>query len=193
VQRKSHWCRVLEVLNNEYLVSLTEPERHIIETIGEFIKFWGFSKHHGRIWALLYLSETPQNAGDIQSALEMSAGLVSMSIKELMHWDVIVKVWVQGDRKDYFRANHDVWHMVTRVMREREYQMITSSMRTLDDALGDLETSEEVGPERREFLRARVEALIELSESFAAFLNVLLTQAEANLEELRRISAKLPE
>lgn len=172
---------------------LSEPEKNVVETIGEFIKFWGFSKHHGRIWALLYLSEEPLNASDIQSALEMSAGLVSMSIKDLVHWDVIVRVWVQGDRKDYFRANHDVWHMVTRVMREREYQMITSSARNLDDSLGELETSLEISKERLEFLKPRIEALIELSGSFAAFLNVLLTQAEANIEELKRISAKLPE
>lgn len=173
--------------------TLTEPERHIIETVGEFIKFWGFSKHHGRIWALLYLSPEPLNASAIQQTLEMSAGLVSMSLKELLHWDVILKVWVQGDRKDYFRANHDVWHMVTRVMREREYQAIMTSSRSLDDALGELETTEGVNPERVEFIKHRVEALIELSESFARILNMLLTQAEANIAELRRISSKLPE
>lgn len=172
---------------------LSEPELRVVETIGEFIKFWGFSKHHGRIWALLYISEDPLNARDIQSILEMSAGLVSMSIKELLHWDVIVKVWVHGDRKDYYRANTDVWHMITRVMREREFHLIQSSMRDLDDALGELETDAGMSPERLAFIKPRIEALIELSESFATFLNLLLNQAEANIKDLRRIMGQLPE
>ncbi|MEZ4459592.1 MAG: hypothetical protein R3E66_07640 [bacterium] len=171
---------------------LSAPERQVVETIGEFIKFWGFSKHHGRIWALLYTTEVPLNSRDIQDHLEMSAGLVSMSIKELLHWDVIVKVWVQGDRKDYYRANSDVWHMITRVMREREYHLIQSSMRDLDDALGELEISD-LSAERIAYLKPRIEALIELAESFAAFLNMLLNQAEANIKDLRQIMGQLPE
>lgn len=175
---------------------LTEPELRVIETIGDFIKFWGFSKHHGRIWALLYLSEEPLSSPDIQQFLDMSAGLVSMSLKELQHWDVIIKVWVQGDRKDYYTANTDVWHMITRVMREREYHLIESSKRELDDALGDLETTEpteELTAEHIEYMKPRVEALVELSESFASFLNTLLNQAEANLEDLKKQLGNLPE
>lgn len=175
---------------------LTAAEIRVVETIGEFIKFWGFSKHHGRIWALLYLNEEPLSSPDIQSMLDMSAGLVSMSVRELQHWDVIVKVWVQGDRKDYYEANTDVWHMITRVMREREYHLIESSKRDLDDALGELETtepSEALSAERIAYMKPRIEALIELSESFAKFLNVLLSQAEANIDELRKQLGNLPE
>jgi DNA-binding transcriptional regulator GbsR (MarR family) len=172
---------------------LSESERQIVETIGDFIKFWGFSKHHGRIWALLYISEVPLNSRDIQSHLEMSSGLVSMSIKELLHWDVLLKVSIPRDRKDYYRANADVWHMITKVMREREYQLIQMSMRGLDDALGEIETDEAVSPERLAYLKPRLEALIELAETFATFLSMLLNQAEANIQDLRRIMGNLPE
>lgn len=169
--------------------SLTEPEIEVIETIGELIDFWGFSKHHGRIWALLYLREEPFSSPEIQRLLDMSAGLVSMSMKELLHWDVVEKVWVKGDRKDYYTANIDLWHMVTRVMREREYHLIQSCIRSLDDALGELETTppddEDLPPERVEYMKPRVQHLLDLSESFAGFLNFLLSNAEASMGELK--------
>lgn len=170
------------------MLQLSEPEVRVIETVGEYIKFWGFSKHHGRIWALLYLSEKPLSSPDIQEVLQMSAGLVSMSIKELLHWDVILRVWVKGDRKDYYNANTDVWHMVTRVMREREYHLLQSSHRELDDALGELETTEgssELTTEHIEFLKPKVQALSELAGMFSTLLDGLLTQAELNLEDVR--------
>lgn len=174
---------------------LSDPEIQIIETIGDVIDFWSFSKHHGRIWALLYLREEPFSSPDIQSMLQMSAGLVSMSLKELLHWDVVQKVWIQGDRKDYYTANTDIWHTVTRVMREREYQMILNSMHSLDDALGELETTtqtEILTPERVAYLKPRVQHLLEVSEKFGSFLNFLLTHAEANVGDLKQVMSSGP-
>ncbi len=178
------------------MYQLSDPERHVVETAGEFIRFWGFSKHHGRIWALLYLSEEPLSSPDIQEVLEMSAGLVSMSIKELLHWDVIEKVWIKGERKDYYKANSDVWHMIARVMREREYHTLQSSIRELDDALGELETTQPndmLTQERLEYVKPRVDALIGLAQTVSTVLNMLLNQAELNIEELKSHAKNLPE
>lgn len=168
---------------------LTETERKVIEAVGDLISFWSFSKHYGRIWALLYVRREPFSSPEIQELLDMSAGLVSMSLKELQHWDVVQKVWVQGDRKDYYTANIDLWHMVTRVVREREYHLLENFSRNLDEALGDLETTEPTGAvseERIEYMKPRVQHLLEVSESFALFLNFLLTNAEASVSELQK-------
>lgn len=175
---------------------LTEPETTVIETMGELMKFWGFSKHHGRIWALLYLREEPLNSPQLQDLLDMSAGLVSMSLKELQHWSVVDKVWVRGDRKDYYTANVDVWNMVTRVLREREYQLLEQSIHNLDDAMGELETSHEepdLPEERVEYMKPRVERLQLLLESATRMLDTLLKQAEADLQDLRDTIANLPD
>ena len=176
--------------------TLSEPEIQVIETIGDFIKFWGFSRHHGRIWALLYLSQEPLASPDIQGLLDISAGLVSMSLKELLRWDVIAKVGVPKDRKDYYSAQTDVWQMITRVMREREYLAIRTSMRDLDDALGDLETrepDENLSGEDLEYLKPRVEALISLSETFSKLLSMILDQTELNLDGLKNSVGNLPD
>jgi DNA-binding transcriptional regulator GbsR (MarR family) len=175
---------------------LTEPEAIVVETMGDLMKFWGFSKHHGRIWALLYLREEPLNSPQLQDLLDMSAGLVSMSLKELQHWSVVDKQWIRGDRKDYYTANVDVWNMVTRVLREREYQLLEQSIHNLDEAMGDLETSHadpELSEDRVEYMKPRVERLQLLLESATRMLDTLLKQAEADLQDLRDTIANLPD
>jgi hypothetical protein len=79
--------------------------------------------------------------------------------------------------------------MITRVLREREYNLILQSIDTLDDALGELETTDAVdaGPTAHEiaYMKPRVAQLNEVIRTFASFVDVLLNQAEANLEDLR--------
>jgi DNA-binding transcriptional regulator GbsR (MarR family) len=174
---------------------LSAPERRTVESLGELIKFWGFSKHHGRIWTLLYLREAPQCSGDIQDLLQMSAGLVSMSVKELLHWEVIAKVWIEGDRRDYFAANTDLWRMVTRVIREREAHLLEGTRRSLDDALGDLETTmpdENLSEDEIAYMAPRLQHLITLIERFSTFLTLVLNQSEVDLFDLRKIMSNPP-
>ena len=81
-----------------------------------------------------------------------------------------------------------IWHTVTRVLREREYHLIQGSIRSLDDALGDMETSTETDiltPDRLAYVQPRVQHLLEISETFSKFLNFLLNNAEANMGDLR--------
>ena len=175
---------------------LSPPERKTIESVGELIKFWGFSKHHGRIWTLLYLREAPQCSADIQDLLQMSAGLVSMSVKELLHWEVIAKVWVEGDRRDFYAANTDLWRMMTRVVREREAHLLAGARRNLDDALGDLETTlpdEDLTREQIAYMAPRLQHLVDLIEQFSLVVSILMDQSEASLFDLRKIMSRPPD
>jgi DNA-binding transcriptional regulator GbsR (MarR family) len=83
---------------------LWESELLVSDAIGRLMEFWGFKRNMGRIWTILYLSETPLTAVDLRARLKISTGSVSMTIKELMHWGVVKKVWIQGQRKDHFVA-----------------------------------------------------------------------------------------
>lgn len=177
------------------IAALSPPEATVLETVGDLMKFWGFSRHTGRIWGLLYLREEPLNSTQLQHLLEMSAGLVSMSLKELQHWDVVDKVEVAGDRKDYYTASVDVWHMVSRVLREREYQLLRQSERALDDALGELECAHddpELSAARVAYMKPRVARLGALIRSATMILDALLKRAEADLGDLRDSMENLP-
>lgn len=94
------------------------------EAVGQVVELWGFKRVHGMIWMYLYLQGGPVGAKDIQSALGISAGLVSMSLAELSHWSVVHRQSAPGERKDYYTAEANIGRPILKVLREREaYQL----------------------------------------------------------------------
>ncbi len=61
----------------------------------------------GQIYALLYLSPTPMCLDDIVKELSVSKASVSTTVRQLERWSAVKRVWVQGDRKDYYEDETD--------------------------------------------------------------------------------------
>ena len=51
---------------------LWPSEKLVSDAIGRLIEFWGFKRNMGRVWAVLYLSETPLTAKDLQERLSLT-------------------------------------------------------------------------------------------------------------------------
>ena len=81
-----------------------EVKRIIIELFSELAKIHGLNKSVGAVYAILYLSNKPLTISDIMEELKISKGNVSMSLKKLEELGFIKKVWVKGDRKNYYTA-----------------------------------------------------------------------------------------
>lgn len=71
---------------------------------GDMGSHWGVNRSVSQIHALLYLSERPLTAEDIAEALGMARSNVSTSLKELLAWNLIRRVPLNGDRRDHFEA-----------------------------------------------------------------------------------------
>ena len=99
---------------------LWQSEVLVSDSIGRLIEFWGFKRNMGRLWGILYLSDRPLSAPEIQSRLQLSSGAVSMTLNELTRWGVVKKVWLQGERRDHYAAEGNFWKMISRVFIERE-------------------------------------------------------------------------
>lgn len=84
--------------------SLIEAHDLFVERIGFFGTLFGFSKLIGQIYGELYLSPTPLNLNNLMGKLHVSKGSVSVNIRELEKLGGCKKVWVKGDRKDYYEA-----------------------------------------------------------------------------------------
>ena len=108
------------------------------DAIGRLIEFWGFKRNMGRLWTVLYLAAEPLSAKALQERLGLSSGAVSMTTTELQRWGVVKKVWVQGERRDFFVAEGNFWKMISRVFEERERAQILAALDALEDALADL-------------------------------------------------------
>jgi len=126
-----------------------ETELGVAETIGRLMHFWGFKRPMGRAWTILYLSPRPLSAADLAEKLSMSAGGISMTLSELEKWACVERIWVPGERREYFRAEPDIWKMVRRVMAQRELGLVREFGVTLERAQAAMQ-SDVVAPRRPE-------------------------------------------
>jgi DNA-binding transcriptional regulator GbsR (MarR family) len=170
--------------------TLWESERIVSDTIGRLMELWGFKRNMGRVWTVLYLAGHPLTAKQLRERLQLSSGAVSMTLNELARWGVVRKMWVQGDRRDFFEAEANVWKMVSRVMREREQNEISQAIEAFEEALVALEHQAEdsgtADPSRTQVQRERIAGLLDLAKLGRSMLDALISNARLDASWLQR-------
>jgi len=114
--------------------ALSSWEELVVNAVGQVIEFWKFKCNHGRVWALLYLRDEPMNSGDLQEALELSKGAVSMITRDLEQWDVVHRQRVADSRAWHFVAADEFLSMIHNVIEHRELEMVERIATDLEDA-----------------------------------------------------------
>ena len=168
---------------------LWQSEVLVTDVVGRLIEFWGFKRNMGRVWAVLYLSPAPVTAQDLRELLSLSAGAVSMTLNDLVRWGVVRKVWIQGDRRDHFTAEVQLWRMISRVFRERELAEISAAIEAFEAAIASLESKSRGSAEDRKRAALQVErikALLDLSRMGKRLLEGLLSTAKIDAAALAR-------
>jgi DNA-binding transcriptional regulator GbsR (MarR family) len=117
--------------------TLAPWEALVVDAVGNVIDFWKFKRNQGRVWALLYLRGRSLSATEIQESLGLSKGGVSMLVRELEQWNVIVRVRAARDDVWRYAAETDLMKMVGHVISEREHQLVRSVRDDLEAALED--------------------------------------------------------
>jgi DNA-binding transcriptional regulator GbsR (MarR family) len=168
--------------------TLWESERIVSDALGRLMEFWGFKRHMGRVWAVLYLSDQPLTAADLRDRLALSSGAVSMTVSELSRWGVVRKVFVQGERRDYFEAEGNLWKMISRVLRERELGEISEAIEAFEDALANLKRKHDGSEhhQRATVQQARIEQLLELARLGRSMVSTVISSAMMDASWLPR-------
>ena len=114
-----------------------------------------------------------------------------MTLNELGRWGVVRKIWVQGDRRDFFEAEANIWKMVSRVIRERERSEIGQAIEAFEEALVALDRQAEedaAAPTARAsaLQRERIERLLELAKLGRSMLDALISNARLDASWLQR-------
>ncbi len=126
---------------NDSKSALPTAVRRFVLHWGEMGTVWGVNRSVGQIHALLYLSDRPLHAEEIAETLELARSNVSTSLKELLGWNLIRRVHVLGDRRDFFEAETDLWEMVTRIAEGRKAREVDPTLAVLkaceNDAAAD--------------------------------------------------------
>ncbi len=170
---------------------MTPGEVVVSDVIGRLIEFWGFKRNMGRVWSVLYLSPDALSAEDLRHLLALSSGAVSMTLAELARWGVVRKVWVQGERKDFFIAEVQLWKMISRVFNEREKVEIVSAIEAFEGALVALERAPPPATpkdtRRAELQKERIGQLLEVAKLGQQLLDALLSTAKLDAGPLVKL------
>ena len=71
---------------------------------------------------------------------------VSNGLKELQSYEIVRRVHVEGDRRDHFVAESDLWEMLMRITVERKKREIDPTLQVLSDLSARLEGRKDVPP-----------------------------------------------
>ena len=133
--------------------------RRFVEHWGVMARAWGINATMGELFALLYISGTDWTAEDLKARLKISRGNVSMNLRELIGWGVVHKIHRQGERREFYRAEADVWTLFRRILAERKKRELDPTMALLDRTARQIRDDPAVAPAR--------ERVVALQEFFA--------------------------
>lgn len=143
---------------------------------------WGISRTMAEVHALLYITGEDLNTDDIMERLRISRGNASMSLRALLDWGIVERSHRRGDRKEYFRAEQDVWAIFRAVVRERVQREVDPLLAALYE-IRDLVPARGAGPDRRaaDEHAARIDAMLGFFRTLETFSSRFVSPAGSGL------------
>jgi DNA-binding transcriptional regulator GbsR (MarR family) len=112
-------------------MKLTEAKQQFISSWGAFGTHWGINRTMAQIHALLMVSPEPITQDEVMEELNISRGNVNMNMRDLINWGLVERVLLQGERKEYFTAEKDIWKVATQIIKERKKRELDPMMKLL--------------------------------------------------------------
>ncbi len=138
-----------------------------IAGIGRLARYFGFAEVMGRLFGTLLMSPEPMSLDDLAAQLEISKGSVSMNMRALERWGMAKEVWMRGDRKKYYAAEHDLWQVIRNVLGSRERREVELALQVLGDSVEKLQSAgNELSPEDRQLAEFYLERIADLQAFF---------------------------
>jgi len=127
-------------------MQLTEGRQQFIEEWGKLSVNWGVSKTMGQVHALLLVSNCCVCSDTIMGHLDLSRGTVNTNLRNLMDWGLIHKNQVEGERKEFFTAEKDIWTVFKQIIKQRkkkELEPLVTLLDSLSEVKPNCEDSDE--------------------------------------------------
>ena len=98
---------------------------------GRICQLLGLPRSMRQIFGLLYLFVEPMSLSKMSSILRIYKGSTRIETRQLASWGCIRKVWIPGDREDYYEVNKDVGQCI----RESFNNLIKPRLQSSKDLL----------------------------------------------------------
>lgn len=153
---------------------------------GEMGSRWGINRTVGQIYALLYVSPEPLCAEEIADALSISRSNVSMSLRELQAWNLVLLKHRPGDRRDFFTTPSDIWQILRTLAEERKKREVDPTLSVLREIL-----MQEPGSDEERHAQARLSEMHALIEQLTTWYDDVKALDSARLATLLSMGAKV--
>lgn len=154
---------------------------------GEMGTHWGVNRSVSQIHALLYLSDRPLPADEITETLGLARSNVSTALKELQSYAIVRRVHVEGDRRDHFVAETDLWEMLMRIVAERKHREIDPTIAILDELATRLR-DDDAAPRH---LRERITRMHEFLSTLGGWYEQVKVLPKPTLVALMKLGGKI--
>jgi DNA-binding transcriptional regulator GbsR (MarR family) len=154
---------------------------------GEMGTHWGVNRSVSQIHALLYLSDRPLPADEITETLVLARSNVSTALKELQSYGIVRRVHVDGDRRDHFIAETDLWEMLSRIVAERKRREIDPTIAMLDDLAARLRADDTAS----RHLRERITRMHEFISTLGGWYDQVKVLPKPTLVALMKLGGKI--
>ena len=166
---------------------LTPAMEKFILHWGEMGSRWGVNRSVAQVHALLYLAGKPLTADEIVETLGIARSNVSTSLRELLSWELIEQHPVLGDRRDYFKAETDLWTVLLTVVEGRKRREIDPTLSMLRQAkLGNAEDTE-----TPEDVKRRMEDVLDFVENLVDWYDQVSRLSRTTIIKLIRLGARV--
>ncbi len=182
---------------------LREAEDRFVSVWGQMAGAWGVSRTMAEVHALLYITGQTLCTDDVMDRLAISRGNASMSLRALVDWNIITRESKRGDRKEYFKAEGDVWTLFRAIVRERmnrEVDPLLASLHEIRDITGQAEKrgglSEPLTADEAERLKLHQQRLGDMLSFFEVLEHMgqkFVSPSGKGLQAAATLLAKLPD
>jgi len=144
---------------------LTALERESIEYFISFVQLLGMPKSVGEIYGLLFVAREPLPMDGVVERLQISKGSASQGLTVLRDLGAVNRVYVEGDRRDYYAPDFDLVRIVNVFFRQKLQPRLENGVQRLhrmeNFAAGECEVAPTGGARSsaRDAVLARVRAL----------------------------------
>lgn len=175
--------------------ALREARERFIALWGQMASSWGIPRSMAEVHALLYIAGTPMNTDEVMHDLGISRGSASMTLRALVEWGIVSRTHLRGDRKEYFKAEQDVWKLFRTILRERKKREIDPLLNALHECRDLTAKRRAASPRRKvdpaaaaiEAHNARLDSMLQFVRMIDALSEQVINSPDGRL----KLAAKL--
>lgn len=95
---------------------IEQAQDKFTDAMAQCCSLWGLPRLGGQIFGVLFFNEGTLSLDEISEHLKASKSNVSVSVRQLQRWKMVKKVWIKGERKNYYQAETNFHKIMSDLM-----------------------------------------------------------------------------